>query len=62
MHVAGHDLRSQIVGILGTAKGLRLAFQTFQRGLETPAVNSHAHQSDCGSNQPICHSAVRAPG
>ena len=50
----GHDLRlarSQIVEILATAKGLRLAFQKLQRGLETPAVNSHAHQSDRGSNR-----------
>ena len=34
----------------------------FQRGLETPAVHKHARQSDRGSNQPIGHSAVRAPG
>ena len=61
----GHDLRlviSQIAGMLATAKGLRLTFKTFQRGLETPTVNSHAHQSDRRSNQPICHGAVRAPG
>ena len=61
----GHDLRllrSQIAGMLATVKGLGITFQTFQRGLETPAVNSRAHQSDRGSNQPICHGAVRAPG
>ena len=60
----GHDLRlarTQIAGSLATAKGLKLAFQTFQRGVETPAVNNHIHQSDRGSNQPICHCAVRAP-
>ena len=58
----GHDLRlarPQIAGSLATARGLRLAFQ---RGKETPAVNNQAHQSDRGSNQPICHGAVRAPG
>ena len=65
MYVAGHDLklaRPQIAGSLATARGLRLAFQTFQKGVEAPAVNNQARQSDCESNQPICHGAVRAPG
>ena len=62
MYVAGHDLklaRPQIAGSLATARGLRLAFQ---RGVETPAQNNHAHQRDHRSTQPICQGAVTAPG
>ena len=39
----GHDLRlarPQIAGSLAKARELRLAFQTFQRGEETPAGNN----------------------
>ena len=53
----GHDLklvRPQIAKMLATARKLR---PTFQRGLETPAETNHAHQSDRGSHQPICHCA-----
>ena len=42
----GHDLklvRPQIARMLATARKLR---PTFQMGLETPAENNHAHQSD----------------
>ena len=55
----GHDLklvRPQIARMIATARKLR---PTFQRGVETPAGTNHAHQSDRGSHQPICHSAVQ---
>ena len=61
----GHDLkrpRPQIAGMLATVDRTGTNIPNIPKGITNPCCQQTCRQSDRGSNQPIGHGAVRAPG